>query len=324
MAQQAQIEQALLRHDRVRKSTDLPLFYGQKDKDTIKPQDFLHRFEAASQIAGWVPAPAVGQPPNEAQKCQQFYLLMRGSALDWWQSLEDVPDLDLTSWQQIRPQFVKHYLPKYTARTACTTFSDLTQNSGELVADFYLRVNRAYRLLKECRPPTLFQVDEDLPDIPGADAAAVQAQNDLIQAYGERCQMTGVNRMGLYVVQSMFTAGLSEEIRIKTMDARCATLEEAKDQAMGFETVIRDKRGAKALVSSIESSQENDEDVEHEEDEELLDQVNAIRRQRGKRPVRFARSGKTKVTVICRYCKKSGHFQRECFCLLYTSDAADE
>lgn len=311
MAQQA-MEQALLRHERVRKSTDLPLFYGRKDKDTIKPQDFLLRFEAASQIAGWVPVPAAGQPPNEAQKCQQFFLLMRDSALDWWQSLEDVPNLDMTSWQQVKPQFVKHYLPKYTARTACTTFSDLTQTSGELVADFYLRVNRAYRLLKECRPPILFQADEAIPDIPaGADDAARDA---LIQAYGERCQRTGVERMGLYVVQSMFTAGLAEEIRIKTMDARCATLEEAKDQAMGFETVIRDKRGSKALVSSVENSTEYDEEVEQDEDDdELLDQINAIRRQRGKKPVRFARGGKPKVTVICRYCKKSGHFQRECF-----------
>jgi Retrotransposon gag protein/Zinc knuckle len=315
MAQPA-IEAALLRHDRVRKSTDLPLFYGSKDKDTVDPQDFLDRFETASEIAQWVPAPAAGQPANEAQKCQQFYLLLRGKALHWWRSLDDVPNLDKASWQQLKPHFISHYIPRYTARTACMSFADLTQHHGELVADYALRVSQAYCLLKDCRPPGLFDVAQAIPVIPGLDAAGLQVANPLIEAYGAACKLEGISDMGIYVQQSIFTAGLSEEIRIKTMDARPATLVEAKNQAMSFETVIRDKRGSKPLISAIEKAAQLDSDNEadnDEEDEELLDQVNAIRRQRGKKPIRFAQSSRPKVTVTCRYCKKTGHFQRECF-----------
>jgi Retrotransposon gag protein/Zinc knuckle len=315
MAQPA-IEAALLRHDRVRKSTDLPLFYGSKDKDTVDPQDFLDRFETASEIAQWVPAPAAGQPANEAQKCQQFYLLLRGKALHWWRSLDDVPNLDKASWQQLKPHFISHYIPRYTARTACMSFADLTQHHGELVADYALRVSQAYCLLKDCRPPGLFDVAQAIPVIPGLDAAGLQAANPLVEAYGAACKLEGISDMGIYVQQSIFTAGLSEEIRIKTMDARPATLVEAKNQAMSFETVIRDKRGSKPLISAIEKTAQADSDNEadnDEEDEELLDQVNAIRRQRGKKPIRFAQSSRPKVTVTCRYCKKTGHFQRECF-----------
>jgi hypothetical protein len=37
----AQIQQALIVHDRVRCTTDIPLFYGKKGKDTITPQQLV-------------------------------------------------------------------------------------------------------------------------------------------------------------------------------------------------------------------------------------------------------------------------------------------
>ena len=54
----AQIQQALLHHERVRKATELPLFNGDKSKDTIDPEDFIRRFNSASDIARWVAPPA--------------------------------------------------------------------------------------------------------------------------------------------------------------------------------------------------------------------------------------------------------------------------
>ena len=49
----AQIQQALIAHDRVRRTTDIPLFYGKKGKDTITPQQLVERLERASRVAGW-------------------------------------------------------------------------------------------------------------------------------------------------------------------------------------------------------------------------------------------------------------------------------
>ena len=48
---QQNMQDALAHHDRIRKSTDLPLFYGEKDKDTVDARTFKDRFEAACNIA---------------------------------------------------------------------------------------------------------------------------------------------------------------------------------------------------------------------------------------------------------------------------------
>jgi hypothetical protein len=37
----AQLQQALIAHDRVRRTTDTPLFYRRKGKDTIVPQQYI-------------------------------------------------------------------------------------------------------------------------------------------------------------------------------------------------------------------------------------------------------------------------------------------
>jgi len=39
----AGLQQALIQHDRVRRTTDIPLFYGRKEKDTITPQQLPSR-----------------------------------------------------------------------------------------------------------------------------------------------------------------------------------------------------------------------------------------------------------------------------------------
>jgi hypothetical protein len=41
----AGLQQALIQHDRVRRTTDIPLFYGRKEKDMITPQQLVYRLE---------------------------------------------------------------------------------------------------------------------------------------------------------------------------------------------------------------------------------------------------------------------------------------
>ena len=170
MAQQ--IQEALLAHERVRKSTDLPLFYGDKAKDTIDPHDFLGRFETASVIAGWVPVPAAGQPLNTARKCQELFLLLRNSAAEWWKTLDLLVDFNINDWDQVKAQFIITFAPRYTARTACLSFSDLHQQTGEDVSKYYWRVQKAYRLLKDTRPDAIRQVRQPVCALDQADAAA--------------------------------------------------------------------------------------------------------------------------------------------------------
>ena len=47
------LQEALNAHDRVCKSTDLPLFFGRKDKDTVPPNLLLDRINGAATVAQW-------------------------------------------------------------------------------------------------------------------------------------------------------------------------------------------------------------------------------------------------------------------------------
>jgi hypothetical protein len=72
----AGLQQALIQHDRVRPTTDIPLFYGRKEKDTITPQQLVYRLEKAARVAQWDNL----QNPDE-RKTDEFYLSLRDDAL---------------------------------------------------------------------------------------------------------------------------------------------------------------------------------------------------------------------------------------------------
>ena len=49
----ANLAEALTQHDKVRRSIDIPLFYGRKDKDSISPHQLLERINRAKRVANW-------------------------------------------------------------------------------------------------------------------------------------------------------------------------------------------------------------------------------------------------------------------------------
>jgi hypothetical protein len=65
---------ALIAHNRVRRTTDIPLFYKKKSKDTIQPQQYIERLEKAARVAAW---------PDDQRRCNQFMLSLRENALSW-------------------------------------------------------------------------------------------------------------------------------------------------------------------------------------------------------------------------------------------------
>jgi hypothetical protein len=309
MAQQA-FQAALQANERVRKSTEIPPFYGRPEKDTMKPVDFIARFETASRIAGWVPVPVAGQPPNTARKCEEFYVLLRDKAMKWWDSLKNERRFDYENWDLIKQRFLQTYAPRYTARTACLSFSDLVQQSGETVPDFYLRVSQAFKLLQETIPPAIYNNQDPVPDFDVALAQRAQLATD----YARICRQDGIEEMGRYLMQQLFMAGLKEELRVKTMELNPASLAESYERALELDTIMKDKRGAKPMITSVNTTEPEEEEVDEDDDEaELLIHINAARALQGKKPVRFIhKNNKRFANVTCRYCKKKGHFQKEC------------
>ncbi len=74
--QPAAIAQALADHNRTKRSTDIPLFYGQPGKDTIAARLLIVRINDAATIATW----------NEARKLLEFKMCLRDKAVGWFNS----------------------------------------------------------------------------------------------------------------------------------------------------------------------------------------------------------------------------------------------
>jgi hypothetical protein len=112
----ANLAQALNDHDSANRSMDIPLYYGQPGKDTIAARLLIVRVTNAGAIAGW----------DNARKLLEFKMCLRDKAVGWFEGLtEDGVDTD--NWDTVKAEFLETYEPKYSAKTTCTNFTDLTQ-----------------------------------------------------------------------------------------------------------------------------------------------------------------------------------------------------
>lgn len=291
---------ALADHDRIRKSTDLPLFYGRKDKDVITAHQLMERMNRAAVIAGW----------DNQRKCSEFYLILRDKAIHWWNSLEneEVPNITIDNWDELQAAFLRAYAPKYTAKSTCNIFVDLQQKTGESVQDYYLRVDDGFRRMCETKPFTIeTQVVAALLPQDAIVAAGLTVEQALVY------KIEGVRQQEKFLLHQLFIAGLREDIRTKMMEARHMNVRATIDAAREYESILADRRNHKPNVNAIgdETEAENkDEDTE----------VNAIRGKDGKfRPNNRPSNGQAgdqkrrAFAGQCRYCKKTGHLQRFCY-----------
>jgi hypothetical protein len=88
-----QIQNALIQHDRVRRTTDIPLFSGRREKDTITPQQLVFRLEKAARVAQWNNL----ANPDE-RKTDEFYLSLRDDALSWYNTLDNIFGFNKENW----------------------------------------------------------------------------------------------------------------------------------------------------------------------------------------------------------------------------------
>ena len=72
-----QLAQALNDHDRAKRSTDIPLYYGQPGRDTIAARLLIVRINDAGAIAGW----------DNACKLLEFKMCLRDKAVGWFEGL---------------------------------------------------------------------------------------------------------------------------------------------------------------------------------------------------------------------------------------------
>jgi len=295
MAQAQAFQDALNNHDRVRKSTDLPLFYGRKDKDCVAPNDLVERLENAANIAGW---------NTDERKCTEFYMILRDRALVWWASLLEDADINRAVWNDVKKEFLKSYAPRFTARTTCTNFQELIQKQGEVVHDYYLRVTEAFKRMSEAQPEAIRTVRADHGAATAAQAAAVKLE--------------GIKDTERFFKHQLFIAGLREEIRTKIMEAGKANLRESLELARELEVILNDRHKKASGVANIHEEDDNAEDAPDLTEEEIY-AINLIRHQQGKPPFKFFRRNGNKRNGNgksddrkCRFCHRTGHMQPEC------------
>jgi hypothetical protein len=300
-AAQAGMAAALNDHDRMRRSTDIPLFYARRDKDTVLPRILIDRIEDAAAIATW----------DEARKIRELKLCLRERAIIWWKSLRDT-NIDTAVWDDVKAEFLTTYEPKYTAKTVCANFTDLKQHPDESMNDFLCRIQVAYDRLLDNKPATMVTVRNTMAA--GATEAQVKAE--------------GINDMALFFKHQLFLAGVKDSLRDRVLEAGKADLQESLKLARELEAIQNDRKRSQkiAALKAVMQPQEAAAIFWDELENEDIDQIAAVRRQQPPRnnfnaastrapaanaaPIR--NNGPRNPNIVCRYCKKKGHMQREC------------
>jgi hypothetical protein len=310
MAAEQNLVRALTQHDKVRRSTDIPLFYGRKDKDTISPHQLLERINRAKRVANW---------PDDERVCDEFYLCLRDKAISWSNTLDNIPGFNKNNWADVQREFLAAYATKFTARTLCTSFHDLRQKSDETVQDFYNRVSEVFRDAFLVKPDHVTVHD-------GTDAERFGLTVVQAQALMKR----GIDNMQLLVMNTMFIGGLKSEIRDKVLETGPTQIQESVKLAREIEIISRDGRDKPARGAYISAVDADDDPAVSAEDVDVLDieysdvahvhKINAIRRRMNKPPLKYkvrpgsrpAGSSRPKPAVECWYCKIPGHLQKDC------------
>jgi hypothetical protein len=310
MAAEQNLVRALTQHDKVRRSTDIPLFYGRKDKDTISPHQLLERINRAKRVANW---------PDDERVCDEFYLCLRDRAISWSNTLDNIPGFNKNNWADVQREFLAAYATKFTARTLCTSFHDLRQKSDETVQDFYNRVSEVFR--------DAFLVKPDHVTVHDGTAAE---RFDLTEVQAQALMKRGIDNMQLLVMNTMFIGGLKSEIRDKVLETGPTRVQESVKLAREIEIISRDGRDKPARGAYISAVDADDDPAVSAEDVDVLDieysdvahvhKINAIRRRMNKPPLKYkvrpgsrpAGSSRPKPAVECWYCKIPGHLQKDC------------
>lgn len=288
----------LQEHERISRATNVPLFKGHETKD---PELWFQSFETTARCGKWT---------TDELKINHFEALMRDEGLRWYKSVRTLPGLDFTKFQTFKDRFYVAYAKKATAKTFCTNFRDLYQKPKETVHDLYARIAEVFEKLEQLYPEEL--------KIPRMDYETEEAEATALKEEGAKD--------GLQFVKTQFLlAGMKPEIRTKIQEAGTVGLVDILDKAGEIEKLNKENQSPathstpRICAVDLEPTEEDYEDTLEAPDtwnDEEIAAINAVRQGQGRplyrKKTQGPNGGKTDSKVQCRYCKKYGHFQRDC------------
>jgi hypothetical protein len=276
-----QLAQALNDHDRAKRSTDIPLFYGQPGRDTIAARLLIVRINDAGAIAGW----------DNARKLLEFKMCLRDKAVGWFEGLIE-ERINVDDWDTVKAEFLECYEPKYSAKTTCANFTDLNQKSDETINDYTYRVQMAYKRLTDKKPAALAAVCVTIAA--GATEAEIKAE--------------GVGDAFMFIKHQLFLAGLRDGLRDKVLEMEKPTFTESIKAARNLETIQNDqKRLNKINAIKQEIGEEKAREIIWEDlPDDQLGQLAVLRFQQKRIDNRNQARSSTAVrnpNTACRYCQ---------------------
>ena len=105
--------------------TKLPLWHGNKSKDTFSPLQWIERVETAKDACDW----------TDRHTMAFVYMALRNEALQWYDGLKR-DGVNRHIYQEFKDAFLMAYEPARTARTAMINTHDLKQGTNETVVNF--------------------------------------------------------------------------------------------------------------------------------------------------------------------------------------------
>jgi len=285
-----QLAQALNDHDRAKRSTDIPLFYAQPGRDTIAARLLIVRINDAGAIANW----------NNDRKLLEFKMCLRDKAVGWFEDLIE-NRINVDDWDTVKAEFLESFELKYSTKTACANFTDLNQKSDETINDYTYRVQQAYKRVTDKKPADMATVRTSIAA--GATEAQIKAE--------------GIADAFLFIKHQLFLAGLRDGLRDKVLEMEKPTYVDSVKAARNLETILNDqKRLNKLAAIKHELGQDVAKEIVWDAyDNEARDQIAALRFQQRRPNGNNPRSNTVlrNPDTACRYCKKKGHLQKDCF-----------
>ena len=296
----------------------LPLWHGNKVKDTFSPLQWIERVETARDACEW----------TDRHTMAFVYMALRNEALKWYDGLAR-DGVDKHVYQEFKDAFLMAYEPARTARTAMINIHDLKQASQETVVDFRTRVIRAIDDIEALLPPEgrIPRQDRYGQEINGI--AAFAALNAAVkEGAARRYMVDGATLMLNHVALQIFVAGLRQAIREELMKAMPPTFLEAYKQALNLERAMAEPSKPFVSVQAVDAQTEDSLETELAAVQARLNQFRAGSRGqnrgrggRGRGAQSGGRGGQQQASQQqqqtgdynkCRYCLGFGHLQKFC------------
>ena len=127
---------------------DIPIFYGEKTRDSITAKFMYDRIIIARTTYRWSDAATAGN----------FKLALRGKAIDWLNYINDTERVDITLWSTIEPHFKSHYDIQVQTVDNVWDFSKLKHEERDDPADLKLEVSKLINNVSSTAPDFAIEI----------------------------------------------------------------------------------------------------------------------------------------------------------------------